>query len=91
MITDTLYISDTHNRMHNLRIKIWYLLRLWCTNIFLGLFHPEDGVDMFLRIVRLTFIGLHGGVPQKRVLFMTAAVRTPCPAELMRINSEILS
>jgi hypothetical protein len=46
-------------------------------DILLDLFDPEDGGDMFLRNVVLTFNGLHGIVSQKIVvLFITTAVRT---------------
>jgi hypothetical protein len=41
----------------------------------LGLFFdPEDGGDMFLRNVGLTFNGLHGVIYQKTVLFITILV-----------------
>jgi hypothetical protein len=41
--------------------------------IFLGLFDPEDGGDMFPRKV-LTFNGLHGAISQKTVLFKTVTI-----------------
>jgi hypothetical protein len=43
--------------------------------------YPENGGEMFVRNVGLTFNGLHAVISQKIVLFITTAVRTSNPPQ----------
>jgi hypothetical protein len=40
-------------------------------------YNPEDGSNVFLRNVEITFNELHGVTSQRTVLFIAAVVRTP--------------
>jgi hypothetical protein len=46
---------------------------------------PDDGGDMFLRNVGLTFNGLHGVISQKTEL-LTTAVRTSDPIQRVDVD-----
>jgi hypothetical protein len=52
-----------------------------------SLLGPEDGVDMSLRNLGLTFNGLHGVVFQKTEVVIPTAVRTSSPTYCMIILS----
>jgi hypothetical protein len=51
--------------------------------------NPEDGGDMFLRNVALTFRGLHSIISQTAKLFITTAVRTSNPTCVFRIGVHV--
>jgi hypothetical protein len=56
----------------------------------LGLFFdPEDGGDIFLRNIGLTFNGLHGVISPKIELFITTAVRTSNPTQAEILISKV--
>jgi hypothetical protein len=67
-------ISGYHNGVYEKYYFLGYNT-LFVTCFHAGFLHglifdPEDGGDMFLRKLRMTFNGLHGVISQKIVLFM---------------------